>query len=135
LIDVEPVTSQVRVVLSPELMEAGFALKVDMIGAPPTATVMVADAVELPELLVAVRVYLVVVPGETLCCPVGCTGPIVGLMETESAPVTFQDNVAGCPATILSGLKPKPPIIGKTPVTSIFADWSTEPKRLPATSL
>ncbi len=93
LIDVEPVTSQARLELSPALMEAGLALKVVMIGAPDIATVTVADAVELPASLEAVSVYVVVEPGVTLCDPVGDTVPISGPMETDVASVTLHDNV------------------------------------------
>ena len=94
LIDVEPVTSHARLELSPALMDAGLALKVVMIGEPDIVTVTVADAVELPASLEAVSVYVVVEPGVTLCDPVDDTVPMSGLMETDVAPVTFQDNVA-----------------------------------------
>jgi hypothetical protein len=56
LIDVEPVTSHARLELSPALIEAGFALKVLMIGELDIVTVTVADAVELPAPLEAVSV-------------------------------------------------------------------------------
>jgi hypothetical protein len=93
-IDVEPVTSHARFELSPALMEAGLALKVVMIGELDVVTVTVAEAVELPAALEAVSVYAVVEPGVTLWDPVGDTAPISGLMETDVASVTLQDNVA-----------------------------------------
>ena len=83
----------VRVELSPALMEIGLALKAVMIGTLDFVTVIVADRVEFPAPLEAVSVYVVVKSGDTLCVPVGDTGPIFGLMETDVAPVTFHDNV------------------------------------------
>ena len=79
---------------SPELMEAGSALKVLMIGAFDEVTVSVAAAVELPAPLEAVSTYLVVEPGDTFFVPLDETVPISGSMETDVEPVTPQDTVA-----------------------------------------
>ena len=87
-------TSQVRVELSPALMESGLELKANMRGALDSDTVTIADAVALPALLEAVNVYVVVELGITLLVPVEETVPISGLMETDVAPATFHDNVA-----------------------------------------
>ena len=87
-------TSQVRVELSPALMESGLELKANIIGALDSFTVTIADEVALPALLEAVNVYVVVEPGVTLLVPVEETVPISGLMETDVAPVTFHDNLA-----------------------------------------
>ena len=94
LIDFAPITSHVRVEGSPALMEAGPALKVVMMGILDGVTVSSADAVELPASLEAVNRYLVVEPGETFFVPFNDTGPTSGLIETDVAPATLQDNVA-----------------------------------------
>ena len=94
LIDFAPITSHVNVDSSPEIMEAGLALKVVMIGAFDEVTVSVADAVELPALLEAVSRYPVVEPGDTFFVPLDDTVPISGSMETDVEPVTPHDTVA-----------------------------------------
>lgn len=53
---VAPVTVHDSVVLSPAVMDAGLVVKAVMTGKPAVEIVTVADAVELPALLVAVRV-------------------------------------------------------------------------------
>lgn len=89
-----PITSHVRVETPAGLTEVGLASKLVMIGAFDKATVIVADAVELPASLDAVSVYVVVVPGDTLFDPVNETVPMAGSMEADVAPVTLHDNVA-----------------------------------------
>ena len=64
-----------------------------MIAAPDAVTVIVADAVELPALLEAVSVYVVVVPGVTFFVPVNATVPISGPIVTDVAFATLHDNV------------------------------------------
>jgi hypothetical protein len=135
LIDFAPITSHVKVESSPELMEAGLALKVVMIGAFDEVTVSVADAVELPALLEAVSTYLVVEPGDTFFVPLDDTVPISGSMETDVEPVTPQDTVAVCPVKILPGAILKLFMDGSIPVTAIVIDLRTEPNALPATSV
>jgi hypothetical protein len=135
LIDFAPITSHVKVESSPELMEAGLALKVVMIGAFDEVTVSVADAVELPALLEAVSTYLVVEPGNTFFVPLDDTTPISGSMETDVEPATPQDTVAVCPVKILPGAILKLFMDGSIPVTAIVIDLRTEPNALPATSV
>jgi hypothetical protein len=135
LIDFAATTSHVRVETSPELMEAGLALKAVMIGAFDEVTVSVADAVELPALLEAVSMYLVVEPGDTFFVPLDDTVPISGAMETDVEPVTPQDTVAVCPVKILPGSILKLFMDGRIPVTVIVTDLRTEPDILLATSV
>jgi hypothetical protein len=135
LIDVEPETSHVRVETPPALIVVGLTLKVFIIGAPAAVTVIVAVAVELPALLEAVSVYVVVAPGATLFVPVNDTAPISGLMETDVASATLHDNVADCPAKILPVLKLKLSMDGAGSLTVMVLDPSAEPNRLLATSV
>ena len=62
--DVAPVTTQLRVEDPPAVMADGVAVKLDMTGAV-LFTVTVTVAVTLPDALMAVRVYVVVVTGVT----------------------------------------------------------------------
>ena len=119
--------SHASVELWPPLINSWLALKVVMIGALDFVTVSVASAVGLPALLEAVRVYVVVKDGATLCVPVEDTVPISGLMETDAAPVTLHDNTADCPVNMLSVLKPNFSIDGGAAVTVIVTDLRTEP--------
>jgi hypothetical protein len=66
-------------------------------------TVTVVEDDVLPELLVAVSVYVVDWAGDTEVDAAPETLPIPGAMVTEVAPVTFQERVAACPAAILEG--------------------------------
>lgn len=73
--------------------------------------------------------------GATVCEPLADTVPILGLIETDVAPVTFHDNVADCPAVIVPGLMLKLFIAGRLgAVTMMVADAREEPERLLAVS-
>ena len=135
LIDFALMISHVRVEISAELMEAGLALKVVMIGVFDEVTVIVANAVELPALLEAVSTYLVVEPGDTFFVPLDDTVPISGSMEADVEPVTPQDTVAVCPVKILPGSILKLFMVGRMPVTLTVMDLRADPYILLATSI
>ena len=74
-------------------------------------TVTVAGAVTLPEVLVAVSVYVVVLVGlTTVLVPV--TGPTFASMLRLVAPDTTQDKVLLCPAPMPAGVAVKLLIVG-----------------------
>jgi hypothetical protein len=72
----------------------------------------VAYPVTLPALFVAVRIYVVLEIGYTACTPVKATLPTPGLIETQSAPVTFHCRLEAWPATITVGDAVKLTIVG-----------------------
>jgi hypothetical protein len=63
----------------------------------------VAYPVTLPALFVAVRTYVVLEMGYTVWVPVKATLPMPGVIETQSAPVTFHCKFEAWPATITIG--------------------------------
>jgi hypothetical protein len=67
-------------------MMAGLAVKLAITGTLPWVRVTVAVAVTDPVLLVAVRVYVVVVVGETVLLPLAFTAPTLWSIVTEVAP-------------------------------------------------
>lgn len=74
--------------------------------------------------------------GVTVCEPLDDTVPIVGLIETEVAPATFQDNVADCPAVIVPGLALKLLMAGLLgAVTVMVAHAREEPDMFEAVSV
>jgi hypothetical protein len=86
----EPVTAQLSVLACPRVTFAGVAVKPLMVGGLPTRIEV--EAVTAPKLLVAVRMYDVVVIGVTLTqAPV--TAPTPELTFTLVAPVTAQASV------------------------------------------
>jgi hypothetical protein len=90
-IEVAPVIFHLRVEDCPTVIVLGFAVKLLITGAPvvPAETVMIVDAVIVPELLVALIVYVVVAVGDTDCVPEADTVLMPWSIETEAAPVTF----------------------------------------------
>jgi len=98
--DVEPVTLQDTVALCPAKILPGLMLKLSMEGRMPV-TVMVTDLLADWDILLATRVYVVVVSGDTVLVPLKETFPIPGLMETESAPLTSHCKVASWPDVIV----------------------------------
>lgn len=71
------------------------------------STITVAEAVIEPCWLAAVKVYLVDVTGDTLRLADWLTVPTIGLMETEVALDTYQDNVDRPPSLITAGAASK----------------------------
>lgn len=63
-------------------------------------TVIIMESRAEPAMLLATRVYEVVVAGETVLVPLADTVPIPGVMVTELAPVTFHCILACSPDRI-----------------------------------
>jgi hypothetical protein len=91
--DVASVTLHDNVADWPAKILAVLKLKLLIVGAG-ALTVIVLDPLVVPKKLLAARVYVVVVPGETVLVPMDGTVPTPGLMETDVAPVTFHCNTA-----------------------------------------
>jgi len=92
--DVAPVVFHESVADPPLVIEVGDAVKLEMVGAEPATTDTVTVAVTEPFAFVAVSVYVVFVVGETVAEPAVATEPTEGLIETDVAPVVFQESVA-----------------------------------------
>ena len=112
LMVVAPVTVHDSVTLSPEETDVGLAANVVMTGRPAAVTVTAAVLVELPRLLLAVSVYVVVVVGVTDFVPVFDTVPIAWSMDTDVAPPTVHDSVELPPEAMEDGLAVKLLITG-----------------------
>src|SRR5947209_2034915 len=96
-----------KVADSPCMMFIGLAVHAVNVGWVCRTTTEVV-AVSDPFALRAVRVYIVVVFGETLTVPLdGLTFPMLGVMLTVSAFSTFHASVEDCPASIVSGVAVK----------------------------
>jgi hypothetical protein len=91
--EVAPVTFHCRVEDWPVVIVIGLAVKLVIAGTPAWARVIVAVAVTIPALLLAVRVYVVVVVGDTVLLPDAVTVPIPWSIENEVAPVIFHCRV------------------------------------------
>jgi hypothetical protein len=131
--DVAPLVVQARVALWPRAIVAGVTVK-ELIATLGARTVTVAVAVELPEALLAVSVYVVVAVGvTTFVVPV--TIPMPGLMARLIAPDTLQLRVLLCPAVRDAGDAAKAAIVGvpKAP-TDTVTDAVTLPVALVAVS-
>ncbi len=109
---VAPVTVHDSVKLSPEEIDAGLAVNVVITGRPAAVTVITAVFVELPRLLPAVSVYVVVVVGDTDFVPVLDTVPIFWSMDTDVAPFMAHERVELPPEVIDDGLDVKLVISG-----------------------
>src|SRR5689334_25054801 len=100
-----------------------------VVGVPgPTVTIVV--AVTLPVGPVAVRVYVVVVVGETCVEPVAATAPIPGAIETLVAPCTIQVRVELWPAAIVLGVASKRTTcadVGEAVATRVVAEEDRPP--------
>lgn len=68
-----------------------------------------------PDVLLAVRVNVVVEYGKISTLPAAATVPILGLMVTVYALLTFQASIEVSPAVTLPGLAAKELIMGKPP--------------------
>jgi len=85
-------------------MTVGVAVKLSILGAPTfTVTVTAAVTEVTPSAPVAVRVYVVVVDGETLTLPFRETEPTPLLIVTVVAPVVVQDSSEDPPLLMLVG--------------------------------
>jgi hypothetical protein len=105
--DVAPEVFQLSVVLPPELMLEGLAVKLLITGGEPDPTVTVTCLVTLPVALVAVSVKVVVAYSVPVALPEEETAPTLGVIEQDVAPVVLQLNVVLPPALILEGLAVK----------------------------
>jgi hypothetical protein len=112
-IDVAPVTCHCKVAEPPRGMTAGLAEKLTINGCPVTTiTVNVTEAVTEPASLVAVKVYVLVLAGDTCSCPAGATVPIPWSIETDVAPPVCHCNIAEPPGCMLVGYIEKRNITG-----------------------
>jgi hypothetical protein len=110
---VAPVVAQLSLVLEPELMLVGLAVKELIVGVAAAVTVTVAMAVVEPEGLVAASVYVVVAVGLTLTEPLAepeLNPP--GEIEIVAAPLVVQLSVQLAPEFMLVGFAAKDPIEG-----------------------
>jgi len=74
--------------------------------------------------------------GVTVCEPLDDTVPILGLMETDVAPVTFHDNVPDCPELIVPGLMLKLFMAGRLGAATVMVTHAREePDMLVAVSV
>jgi hypothetical protein len=109
--DAAPLVLQLSVELPPELMLDGLAVKLFITGGAggggEAATVTVTCLVTLPVALVAVNVNVVVVVSEPVALPEAETGPTLGAIETDVAPLVLQLSVVLPPALMLEGLAVK----------------------------
>ena len=131
---VAPLVDQLSVLLEPQMMLAGLAVKELIVGAS-TVTVCV-DVVE-PAASVAVSVYVVVAVGLTLVEPLGDVDVNVpGVMVILVAPLVDQLSVVLEPEMMLVGLAVKELIPGNLPgVTVTVCVDVTEPEELVAVSV
>ena len=97
----------------------------------PVPTVTVALAVELPDGLTAVKVYVVVAAGLTVLEPVSPTVPMPLSIETLVAPCTSQVRVELWPGKMLFGVASKRIIdedAGALDVTRVVAEEESPPE-------
>ena len=127
----EPVTDQPSVLDCPEVMLAGVAAKLVILGALPTVTVAV--AVTDPNVLVAVRLYVVVVDGDTLR-EVPVTVPMPWSMLKVGEPVTAHARTLDCAVAMFAGVAAKLVIVGALPTVTV-AVAVTDPNEFVAVSL
>jgi len=97
------VVLQLKVLVPPRLMGFGLAVNVAVGGAIFTVAVLVV----LPPIPVAVRVYVVLVEGDTAIDPLSAVLPIAGLKLTDEASLAFHVRVLDAPRLIIAGLAVK----------------------------
>ena len=115
-IEVAPLVAQLNVLLEPELMLVGFAANELIVGLLVAVTVTVAVDVTEPVALVAVNVYVVVVPGLTLVDPLAWEDVNVpGVMEIDVAPLVDQLSVLLVPELTLVGFALNDAMLGLDP--------------------
>jgi hypothetical protein len=108
-----PAVAQLNVTLSPAVMVAAEAVKLEIVGAATTVTIAV--EVAEPEALVAVNVYVVVVVGETVTL-LPATAPTPLLIDKEVALLTDQESVELPPRVIVDTEAEKLAIVGVVPL-------------------
>ena len=117
-----PVVAQPSMLLEPELMLVGLAVKELMVGFSATVTVTVAVAVVDPAALVAVSVYIVVTVGSTLVDPLADVEVNVpGVMAMLAAPVVAQLSMLLEPELMLTGLAVKELMVGFAGIVTVTA--------------
>jgi hypothetical protein len=110
---VAPVVVQLSVLLEPEVMLVGFALKELIAGLFDVLTVTVAVAVVEPAALVAVSVYVVVAVGLTLVEPIeDADVKVPGVMLMLDASAVVQLRVLLAPELTLVGFAANDDIVG-----------------------
>ncbi len=107
-----PAVTQLNVTLSPAAMVGAEAVKLEMVGAATTVTVV--GWFTDPEALVAVNVYVVVVVGETVAL-LPATVPTPLLIDKEVALLTDQASVELPPRVIVDAEAEKLAIAGVFP--------------------
>jgi len=113
-IEVAPLTCHCKVAVSPSGITVGLAEKLSIKGHPVSEiTDNTTEAVTEPALLVAVRVYVFVVGGDTCSSPAPATAPIPWSIEIEVAPPTCQSNLERPPGCMLVGYIAKRDITGR----------------------
>jgi len=116
--EVAPVTCHCKVDFPPKGMTVGLAENRLIKGCPVSAiTVTVTEAVMEPAPLVAVKVYFLVVAGDTFRFPSDATAPTPWSMEMDVAPPTCHCKVAKPPGLMLVGYTEKRSITGSA------VDW------------
>ena len=116
LILAAPTVTQLSVLMEPEVMPLGLAVKELISGLPAVFTVTVSVAVAEPAALLAVRVYVVVTVGLMLVEPLAAAEVYVpGEMLIFAAPAATQFSVLLEPELILAGFAVKEAIVGTVP--------------------
>jgi hypothetical protein len=124
-----PVVTQLSVLLAPEVMLVGLAVKELIVGLLAAFTVTVTVNMAEPEALVAFSVYVVVAAGLTLVEPLARVDVNVpGVMATLAAPVVTQLSVLLAPAFRLVGFAVKEVIAGAEPCPEDWFDEVPEPQ-------
>jgi hypothetical protein len=115
-----PVVVQLNVLLSPEEMLAGLAVKELMVAALGAVTLTVTVAVTGPVALVAFSVYVVATVGFTIIEPfANADVNVPGVMAMLAAPLVVQLNVVLAPELMLVGFAVKEMIAGDWPASGI----------------
>jgi hypothetical protein len=120
---VAPLVAQFSVLLAPEAILAGLALKELIVGLLAVVTVMVTVDVVEPAELVAVSVYAVVVAGITFVDPFAdAEVNVPGVMAIVEAPLVDQASMLLAPELIPEGLAVKEAIAGIVPLSGAGLD-------------
>lgn len=115
---VAPVVAQLNVLLEPEVMLAGLALKELIFGLLAAFTVTVSVEVVEPAEPVAVSVYVVVSAGLTLVVPLAdAEVNVPGVMAIVVAPFVSQIRVVLSPGSMPAGLAVKEVMAGIVPLS------------------
>jgi hypothetical protein len=126
---VAPLVAQLSVLLDPEVMLVGLAVKELITGLLAVFTVTVSIDVVEPAALVAVRVYLVVAVGLMLVAPLADVDVNVpGVMAMLVTPAAAQLSVLLLPEFMLVGSAVKEVIVGMDPFPEVAPDEVDTPQ-------